>query len=173
MPRPGLITRRGALRLLGAGAALVVPFGAVARPVGAGQLLLAYAPAVTPAAPTPTAGVTPAEATQRPVVTPASAPAPALGVVDERRRGQVVVDGANLRSGPSTRAPIVGQVAMGTPLAVSGWVAGDDVAPDNPTWAQLDDQTFIYSAELRAGDLRALRPRRPTRPPRPAGSTST
>lgn len=47
----------------------------------------------------------------------------------------------------------MGQLALGTPRAVAGWVAGDEVSPDNPTWAQLDDHTFLYSAELRPLDL--------------------
>jgi len=73
---------------------------------------------------------------------------------------RVVVDGANLRSAPSSRAPGLGQLPTGSPVVVSAWVAGDQVVPDNPTWAQLDDRTFIYSAEVRPVDL----PSAPTPP---------
>jgi hypothetical protein len=65
----------------------------------------------------------------------------------------VVVDGANLRSAPSSRAVSLGQLPTGSPVVVSAWVQGDQVVPDNPTWAQLDDRAFIYSAEVRPVDV--------------------
>jgi L,D-transpeptidase-like protein len=59
------------------------------------------------------------------------------------------VDGANLRSGPSTRSDTLGELASGRPIVVSGWVAGEEVVPDNPTWASLGNGVFLYSSVLR------------------------
>jgi lipoprotein-anchoring transpeptidase ErfK/SrfK len=82
-----------------------------------------------------------------PVAVPATLAAPA------RWWGRVTVDGANLRSAPTARAHIVGQLPAGSPLVVSAWVEGDQVVADNPAWAQLNDHTFIYSAEVRPVDV--------------------
>ena len=89
-----------------------------------------------------------------------SAP-PVLLAAPDLWRGKVVVDGANLRSAPKAQAPVVGQLPAGSPLIVSAWVEGDQVVADNPAWAQVNDQTFIYSAEIRPVDL-------PSAPPVPA-----
>jgi lipoprotein-anchoring transpeptidase ErfK/SrfK len=59
------------------------------------------------------------------------------------------VDGANVRSQPTTRVDSLGELATGRPLVVSGWVAGEQVVPDNPTWAVLNDSTYLYSSVLR------------------------
>jgi L,D-transpeptidase catalytic domain len=78
--------------------------------------------------------------------------------------GVVAVDGANLRSRPNTQdASIVGQVSAGDPLVVSGWVAGQEVVTDNPTWAQLGENVYAYSSTLRPVAL-------PTVPPPPAAA---
>jgi hypothetical protein len=71
-----------------------------------------------------------------------------------------VVDGANLRSAPGSHAPVIGQLPAGSPVVASAWVEGDQVIADNPAWARLDEQTFIYSAEIRPLDV----PRAPAPP---------
>jgi hypothetical protein len=63
--------------------------------------------------------------------------------------GVSYVPGANLRPQPTTKAPTLGELPSGLPLVVSGWVAGEEVIKDNPTWAVLSDSTFIYSSVLR------------------------
>lgn len=63
--------------------------------------------------------------------------------------GTSYVDGANLRSAPTTQADAVGQLPSGLPIIVSGWVAGEEVVPDNPCWANLGNSTFLYSSVLR------------------------
>jgi hypothetical protein len=59
------------------------------------------------------------------------------------------VDGANLRSDPSTYSGSIGQLPSGLPIVVSNWVAGEEVIPDNPTWAYLGNSTYLYSSVLR------------------------
>jgi hypothetical protein len=59
------------------------------------------------------------------------------------------VDGANLRPQPSTRSTSIGELPSGHPIVVSGWVVGEEVIPDNPTWAVLSDAVFAYSSVLR------------------------
>jgi hypothetical protein len=59
------------------------------------------------------------------------------------------VDGANLRPQPSTKSISVGELPSGHPIVVSGWVAGEEVIKDNPTWAVLGDSTYLYSSVLR------------------------
>jgi hypothetical protein len=59
------------------------------------------------------------------------------------------VDGANLRPSPSTHDTSLGTLPRGLPIAVSGWVAGEEVIKDNPTWAVLSDSAFLYSSVLR------------------------
>jgi lipoprotein-anchoring transpeptidase ErfK/SrfK len=63
--------------------------------------------------------------------------------------GVSAVDGANLRGQPTTQTDSLGQLAAGLPLVVSGWVAGEEVVPDNPTWAVLNGSTYLYSSVLR------------------------
>jgi hypothetical protein len=63
--------------------------------------------------------------------------------------GLSYVDGANLRPQPSTRLPSIGELPSGHPIVVSGWVAGEEVIKDNPTWAVLSDSTYLYSSVLR------------------------
>jgi hypothetical protein len=104
----------------------------------------------------------------------AGSPLPLSGraprAVPSRWWGRVVVDGANLRSAPSSRSASLGQLPTGSPVVVSAWVQGDQVVPDNPTWAQLDDRAFIYSAEVRAVDVPNVPTRPSTRPLQAAGS---
>jgi hypothetical protein len=70
----------------------------------------------------------------------------------------VVVDGANLRAGPSTSAALVGPLPAGSPVVVSAWVAGEEVVKDNVTWAKLADGAYLYSTTLRPVALSAAPP---------------
>jgi hypothetical protein len=67
--------------------------------------------------------------------------------------GLSYVDGANLRPRPSTRTPILGELPSGRPVVVSGWVEGEEVIKDNPTWAMLSDSTYLYGSVLRPVSL--------------------
>ena len=79
--------------------------------------------------------------------------------------GISAVDGANLRPSPSTRGDTLGELSSGLPVVVSGWIAGEEVVPDNPTWAVLDGSTYLYSSVMRPVALPAAPP-----PPDPASS---
>jgi hypothetical protein len=79
--------------------------------------------------------------------------------------GVSYVDGANLRPRPSTRSASIGELRSGQPIVVSGWVAGEEVIKDNPTWAVLGDSTYAYSSVLRPVAL-------PAAPPPPASGLS-
>ena len=79
--------------------------------------------------------------------------------------GLSYVDGANLRPQPSTRSAQLGELPSGRPIVVSGWVAGEEVVKDNPTWAVLSDTAFLYSSVLRPVAL-------PSAPPPPASASA-
>lgn len=79
--------------------------------------------------------------------------------------GLSYVDGANVRPSPSTKDTSIGTMPSGLPIIVSGWVAGEEVIKDNPTWAVLSDSTFLYSSTLRPVAL-------PAPPPAPASASS-
>jgi len=73
--------------------------------------------------------------------------------------------GVNLRSGPTTESRVVGELPGAVPIVVEKWVGGQEVLSDQPTWAQLADGVFAYSAILRAVKLEV--------PPPPPGSPGT
>ena len=73
------------------------------------------------------------------------------------------VDGANLRPEPTTRTPALGEISARLPIVVSGWVAGEEVIKDNPTWAALAENVYLYSSVLRPTAL-------PAPPPPPAAA---
>ncbi|HEY2592561.1 MAG TPA: L,D-transpeptidase [Chloroflexota bacterium] len=79
--------------------------------------------------------------------------------------GISAVEGANVRGQPTTRTDSIGTLTTGLPLVVSGWAAGEEVVPDNPTWAVLDGSTFVYSSVLRPVAL-------PEAPPPPDSASS-
>jgi hypothetical protein len=91
-------------------------------------------------------------------------PPGALGVPG-RWWGISYVDGANLRSSPTTQSGILGVLPSGYPVVVSSWVVGEEVVKDNPTWAKLGDATFLYSSTVRPVAL-------PEPPPPPAASST-
>jgi hypothetical protein len=90
---------------------------------------------------------------------------PARVDVPGRWWGVSFVDGANLRPQPSTKTPTLGELPSGHPVVVSGWVSGEEVIKDNPTWAVLSDSTFLYSSVLRPVAL-------PAAPPPPASASN-
>jgi hypothetical protein len=91
---------------------------------------------------------------------------PARVEVPSRWWGVSAVDGgANLRGTPNTRGMPIGTVEKGLPVVVSGWVAGEEVVSDNPTWAVLADGTYLYSTTMRPVAL-------PSAPPPPASTAS-
>ena len=67
---------------------------------------------------------------------------------------------ANVRSAPNTEGAARGELRVRTPIVVARWVAGQEVFPDQPTWAQLADDVFLYSPLLRAAAIE-----RPPAPP--------
>ena len=79
--------------------------------------------------------------------------------------GLSYVDGANLRPQPSTKTESIGTLPAGHPIVVSGWVVGEEVIKDNPTWAVLSDSTYLYSSVLRPVAL-------PAAPPPPDSTSS-
>ena len=75
-----------------------------------------------------------------------------------------IASGANLRAEPNTQSPIVGQIGQRAPLVVTRWVAGEEVFPDQPSWAQLADRVYVYSPLLRPAPVEAP-PRLPSNAP--------
>jgi len=69
-----------------------------------------------------------------------------------RWRG-TVGPGINLRAAATTRSSIVGQLGDRAPVVVTRWVAGEEVFPDQPAWAELADGVFVYSALLRPASI--------------------
>ena len=52
----------------------------------------------------------------------------------------------------------VSEDLVALPGAEDGWVAGEEVIPDNPTWAVLNGSTYLYSSVLRPVSLPAAPP---------------
>lgn len=63
-------------------------------------------------------------------------------------QGVVGSGGANVRSAPSTSAPVIGEVAGGSPITVESWVHGQMVSGVNETWAVIGPGRYVYSANL-------------------------
>lgn len=59
----------------------------------------------------------------------------------------------NVRATPTTDGSLRGEVGPRLPVVVQRWVSGQEVLPDQPTWAQLADDVFVYSALLRPAPL--------------------
>jgi lipoprotein-anchoring transpeptidase ErfK/SrfK len=57
---------------------------------------------------------------------------------------------ANVRSAPRRDAPIVRQLNPGEPVRATRWVTGDEIEPDNPTWAEIAAGQFVFAMLLRA-----------------------
>lgn len=75
-------------------------------------------------------------------------------------QGVVAIDGLNVRSAPSTDAPIVGTLSLGSPIVVHSWVRGQMVEGVNETWGEIGPSQYVYSAGL-------LKPKPGVPPPAP------
>lgn len=73
----------------------------------------------------------------------------------------------NVRAAPTAEGGPRGELPRRTPLVVGRWVAGQEVFPDQPTWGELADGVYVYSALLRAASIE--RPPQPPTPPPGAG----
>ena len=72
--------------------------------------------------------------------------------------GKVGSNGINVRAAPDTRSKIIGQLSAETPVVVDAWVEGTDVFGDQPGWAKLGNEAYIYGPLLRRMDLGAPPP---------------
>lgn len=87
--------------------------------------------------------------------------APEKIVAPSRWFGLLAIDASNLRPSPTTKVPAVTQLPRGVPVVVTNWVEGEEVTPDNPTWARLGDGAFLHSSVFRPVALPAV-PEPPT-----------
>lgn len=67
--------------------------------------------------------------------------------------GAIGSEEANIRSAPDPGGELRGEVEHRTPVTVRRWVAGQEVLPDQPTWAELDDDAYVYSPLLRPAPI--------------------
>jgi hypothetical protein len=86
---------------------------------------------------------------------------PAQQWVPARWWGLVGVDNINVRSAPSGDGELLGTLAKGTPVSVSAWVSGQEVFPDQPGWAMLADDVYVYGPLLRKAWIDAPPPAGP------------
>lgn len=64
--------------------------------------------------------------------------------------GYVGTQEVNVRTTPTTRdGKPIGVLSQGTPVLVRRWVAGETVALDDSTWAELADGTYLWAPLLR------------------------
>jgi hypothetical protein len=54
----------------------------------------------------------------------------------------------NIRSAPTTAAPIVGTLQTGNPIQIEAWVSGERVKGVNETWGEIAPGQYVYSAGL-------------------------
>ncbi|MFM9105693.1 MAG: L,D-transpeptidase family protein [Chloroflexota bacterium] len=78
---------------------------------------------------------------------------PPLPQLDPSRWDLTIWQGAalsdsNIRTQPSTGAPVVRTLAYGEPVSVRLWVAGEEAEKGDALWAQLADGTFVYARNL-------------------------
>jgi hypothetical protein len=59
-------------------------------------------------------------------------------------------DAANVRAEPTTESEITRELAAGDGVVVPIWVAGEEVNPDYPVWAELEPGQFVYLPLLRS-----------------------
>jgi len=69
----------------------------------------------------------------------------------EAWQGEVAGDEINVRSAPSTSAPIVGTLRAGQPVSVSDWAIGERVVGKNDLWAHLSGGGYVYTRGLTKG----------------------
>src|SRR5205823_2997834 len=58
-------------------------------------------------------------------------------------------DTANVRAEPNTDSEITRELAAGESVVVPFFVAGEEVTPDYPVWAELEPGQYVYSNLLR------------------------
>lgn len=75
-------------------------------------------------------------------------------------QGVVGSGNPNVRSAPSTSAPIVGTLTTGSPIVIQAWVHGQMVEGVNETWGEIAPGRYVYSANL-------LKPKPSSPPPAP------
>src|SRR5579884_2006806 len=75
-------------------------------------------------------------------------------------QGVVGAGDPNIRSAPTTAAPIVGTLQSGSPVTVQAWVHGQMVEGVNETWGEIAPGEYVYSAGL-------LKPKPSSPPPAP------
>ncbi len=75
-------------------------------------------------------------------------------------QGVVGSDSPNVRSAPTTNAPVVGTLAAGSPISIEAWVHGQMVEGVNETWGEIAPGQYVYSANL-------LKPSPSSPPPAP------
>lgn len=78
---------------------------------------------------------------------------PAVPRVPARWWGFVGSDDVNLRAEPTGDSQRLGTLAQGTPVVVNSWVEGQEVIPDQPGWARLDEGVYVYSPLLRKASI--------------------
>jgi len=63
-------------------------------------------------------------------------------------QGVVGSGSPNIRSAPTTSAPVVGTLTSGSPIAIQAWVHGAMVEGVNETWGEIAPGEYVYSANL-------------------------
>ncbi len=74
--------------------------------------------------------------------------APSQASAAQLWHGTVLSSQANVRSAPSTSAPIVNVLNQGQPVTVVAWVKGTEAQPTIDTWAELGPGQYVYSMLL-------------------------
>ena len=59
-------------------------------------------------------------------------------------------DAANVRAEPNTDSEITRELGAGEGVVVPIWVAGEEVDPDYPVWAEIEPGQFVYLPLLRS-----------------------
>src|SRR5690242_441708 len=59
-------------------------------------------------------------------------------------------DAANVRAEPNTDSRITRELGAGDAVVVPFFVAGEEVTPDYPVWAELEPGQYVYSNLLRS-----------------------
>ena len=63
-------------------------------------------------------------------------------------QGVVAGSSPNIRSAPTTSAPIVGTLQTGQPISIVKWVSGQRVMGVTDTWGEIAPGEYVYADEL-------------------------